>query len=110
MAEAGLSRIPDVDIDPDGVFKYVLIRVTPEGEGPGKEIVRGYAWAEYHGERGGAQPAEGARPFGEGAGLIEWAGTSSAAQREGGSRKRGGLSHARGERADPKTVRQSEVL
>uniref|UniRef100_A0A6J0UVR0 14 kDa phosphohistidine phosphatase n=1 Tax=Pogona vitticeps TaxID=103695 RepID=A0A6J0UVR0_9SAUR len=43
-----LSRVPDVDIDPDGVFKYVLIRVTPEGAGPGKDVVRGYAWAEYH--------------------------------------------------------------
>ncbi|XP_015272285.1 PREDICTED: 14 kDa phosphohistidine phosphatase [Gekko japonicus] len=48
MAEGGLSRVPDVDIDSDGVFKYVLIRVTPEGKEPGKEIVRGHAWAEYH--------------------------------------------------------------
>uniref|UniRef100_A0A8D0H160 14 kDa phosphohistidine phosphatase n=1 Tax=Sphenodon punctatus TaxID=8508 RepID=A0A8D0H160_SPHPU len=48
-AAEGLSRIPDVDIDPDGVFKYVLIRVRPaEGAGPGKDIVRGYSWAEYH--------------------------------------------------------------
>lgn len=42
-----------MDIDSDGVFKYVLIRVhavsppgTPAGES--KEIVRGYKWAEYH--------------------------------------------------------------
>ncbi|XP_044634278.1 14 kDa phosphohistidine phosphatase isoform X2 [Equus asinus] len=54
MAEADLAQIPDVDIDSDGVFKYVLIRVhaappsgTPAGES--KEIVRGYKWAEYHG-------------------------------------------------------------
>ncbi|KAF4016878.1 14 kDa phosphohistidine phosphatase isoform 2-T2 [Dama dama] len=53
MAAAGLAQIPDVDIDSDGVFKYVLIRVhaappsgTPAGET--KEIVRGYKWAEYH--------------------------------------------------------------
>ncbi|XP_070106524.1 14 kDa phosphohistidine phosphatase isoform X1 [Equus przewalskii] len=53
MAEADLAQIPDVDIDSDGVFKYVLIRVhaappsgTPAGES--KEIVRGYKWAEYH--------------------------------------------------------------
>ncbi|XP_042334868.1 14 kDa phosphohistidine phosphatase [Sceloporus undulatus] len=47
-AGGGLDRVPDVDIDPDGVFKYVLIRVTPEGAGPSKDVVRGYAWAEYH--------------------------------------------------------------
>ena len=27
MASAKLASIPDADIDPDGVFKYVLIRV-----------------------------------------------------------------------------------
>lgn len=50
MAAVGLSKIPDVDIDPDGVFKYVLIRVYQSGGGPdeGKDIVRGYGWAEYH--------------------------------------------------------------
>lgn len=59
MAAAGLAQIPDVDIDPEGVFKYVLIRVraaapseSPAGES--KDIVRGYKWAEYHGE-GGAE-------------------------------------------------------
>lgn len=59
MAEADLSRVQDVDIDPDGVFKYVLIRVTPAGTESGKEIVRGFAWAEYHGEprRGRGQGA-----------------------------------------------------
>ncbi|XP_069330927.1 14 kDa phosphohistidine phosphatase isoform X1 [Eulemur rufifrons] len=54
MAAASLAQIPDVDIDSDGVFKYVLIRVqsappsagTPAAES--KEIVRGYKWAEYH--------------------------------------------------------------
>ncbi|XP_054830749.1 14 kDa phosphohistidine phosphatase-like [Eublepharis macularius] len=48
MAGGGGGCLPDVDIDPDGIFKYVLIRVIPEGVGPGKEIVRGYAWVEYH--------------------------------------------------------------
>ncbi|XP_048369528.1 14 kDa phosphohistidine phosphatase isoform X1 [Sphaerodactylus townsendi] len=48
MAEDSLSRVSDVDIDSNGVFKYVLIRVTPKGAGLGKEIVRGHAWAEYH--------------------------------------------------------------
>ncbi|XP_038623868.1 14 kDa phosphohistidine phosphatase [Tachyglossus aculeatus] len=52
-AAAGLARVPDVDIDCDGVFKYVLIRVreaaAAEGErSPGKDVVRGYGWADYH--------------------------------------------------------------
>ncbi|KAF3820901.1 hypothetical protein GH733_011054 [Mirounga leonina] len=57
MAAADLAQIADVDIDSDGVFKYVLIRVhsAPPSEAPAgesKEIVRGYKWAEYHGEGG----------------------------------------------------------
>ncbi|XP_017748575.1 PREDICTED: 14 kDa phosphohistidine phosphatase isoform X4 [Rhinopithecus bieti] len=53
MAAADLAHIPDVDIDSDGVFKYVLIRVhsAPRSGAPAaesKEIVRGYKWAEYH--------------------------------------------------------------
>ncbi|XP_075690853.1 14 kDa phosphohistidine phosphatase [Rhinoderma darwinii] len=49
MAEKGLQRIPVVDIDPDGVFKYVLIRVNvTEGSDEYKDVVRGYGWAEYH--------------------------------------------------------------
>ncbi|KAK1333927.1 hypothetical protein QTO34_004925 [Cnephaeus nilssonii] len=55
MAAPDLAQIPDVDIDPDGVFKYVLIRVHAAPAGQSKEIVRGYKWAEYHGE-GGAGP------------------------------------------------------
>ncbi|XP_037348461.1 14 kDa phosphohistidine phosphatase isoform X2 [Talpa occidentalis] len=62
MAAADLAQIPDVDIDPDGVFKYVLIRVhaAPPSGAPAaenKEIVRGYKWAEYHGLR--TRPARG---------------------------------------------------
>ncbi|XP_073496733.1 14 kDa phosphohistidine phosphatase [Phyllobates terribilis] len=49
MAERGLEQIPVVDIDLDGVFKYVLIRVNvKEGSEEYKDIVRGYGWAEYH--------------------------------------------------------------
>ncbi|KAM4877864.1 14 kDa phosphohistidine phosphatase [Thomomys bottae] len=53
MAAEGLAEVPDVDIDPEGVFKYVLIRVharPPSGAQAeeSKEIVRGYKWAEYH--------------------------------------------------------------
>lgn len=62
MAAADLLQIPDVDIDSDGVFKYVLIRVhaaPPSGApaGESKEIVRGYKWAEYHGEGWAGPPA-----------------------------------------------------
>lgn len=59
MAAGDLAHIPEVDIDSDGVFKYVLIRVhaaPPSGApaGESKEVVRGYKWAEYHGEGGAA--------------------------------------------------------
>uniref|UniRef100_A0A8C5V490 14 kDa phosphohistidine phosphatase n=1 Tax=Microcebus murinus TaxID=30608 RepID=A0A8C5V490_MICMU len=40
MAAASLAQIPDVDIDSDGVFKYVLIRVhsaPPSVPGCGKQ-------------------------------------------------------------------------
>ena len=43
------KAVPDVDIDPDGRFKYVLIKVY-SGQGDDfKHIVRGYTWAGYHG-------------------------------------------------------------
>nr|XP_041575531.1 14 kDa phosphohistidine phosphatase isoform X1 [Taeniopygia guttata] len=47
MAGAALSRVPAVQIDGDGVFKYVLLRVRGPGA-PAKDVVRGHAWAEYH--------------------------------------------------------------
>lgn len=52
-AAALMANIPRVDIDPSGVFKYVLIRVHSKEEGDDSEIdiVRGYGWAEYHGEQ-----------------------------------------------------------
>lgn len=79
MAAADLSQIPDVDIDSDGVFKYVLIRVhaaAPSGApaGESKEIVRGYKWAEYHGE-GGAEARGGATSL--------WAGPATPGRRDG---------------------------
>ena len=43
-----LARIADVDIDSDGVFKYILIKVKAK-DGVSKTIVRGYSWAQYHG-------------------------------------------------------------
>ncbi|KAL2297917.1 hypothetical protein Nmel_016872 [Mimus melanotis] len=47
MAGEALSRVPDVQIDGDGVFKYVLVRVRGAGA-PAKDVVRGHGWAEYH--------------------------------------------------------------
>nr|XP_028572299.1 14 kDa phosphohistidine phosphatase-like [Podarcis muralis] len=62
MAVGDLKLVSDVDIDEaDGVFKYVLIRVTTPGSGPGKDVVRGYAWAEYHGEGTPAATSDWAR-------------------------------------------------
>lgn len=43
-----LDKVPEVEIDADGVFKYVLIELKDK-QGLTKTIVRGYEWAEYHG-------------------------------------------------------------
>ncbi|XP_027055227.1 14 kDa phosphohistidine phosphatase-like [Pocillopora damicornis] len=52
MAESsslGLSSVPDVEIDANGLFKYVLIKVIdPSNEDTYKCIVRGFDWANYH--------------------------------------------------------------
>ncbi|XP_062334928.1 14 kDa phosphohistidine phosphatase [Osmerus eperlanus] len=49
-AAALMANIPQAEIDPTGVFKYVLIRVhsKEEGDDSSVDIVRGFAWAEYH--------------------------------------------------------------
>ena len=46
-APASLSSVPEVQIDADGVFKYVLITVE-HGGGARHTLVRGHAWAAYH--------------------------------------------------------------
>uniref|UniRef100_A0A0A9ZD48 Sex-regulated protein janus-A n=2 Tax=Lygus hesperus TaxID=30085 RepID=A0A0A9ZD48_LYGHE len=47
-----LDQVPDVEIDPEGRFKYVLIRVyaptTRDGNEPSKMVVRGNARGAYH--------------------------------------------------------------
>eukprot|EP00095_Tigriopus_kingsejongensis_P010858 snap_masked-scaffold592_size129239-processed-gene-0.15 protein:Tk10858 transcript:snap_masked-scaffold592_size129239-processed-gene-0.15-mRNA-1 annotation:"14 kda phosphohistidine phosphatase" len=46
-----LNNLEAVDIDPNGVFKYVLIEVSAQAEAErevSRCLVRGYAWAEYH--------------------------------------------------------------
>jgi hypothetical protein len=55
MASEKLASIPEVEIDADGTFKYVLIKVygvkgstSPDEV---KTIVRGFKWGEYHGKK-----------------------------------------------------------
>ena len=48
-AAAVMANIQQADIDPSGVFKYVLIRVrSKEGDDSEIDVVPSYAWAEYH--------------------------------------------------------------
>ncbi|XP_034126829.1 sex-regulated protein janus-A [Drosophila guanche] len=52
MSEQDLAAVPSVDIDPTGIFKYILIKVTgketTDGVEPSKLIVRGYGDCEWH--------------------------------------------------------------
>ncbi|XP_073968903.1 uncharacterized protein isoform X3 [Rhodnius prolixus] len=52
MSSELLNSVPDVEIDPEGTFKYVLIRVyapqTKDGNEPSKMIVRGNSRGPYH--------------------------------------------------------------
>lgn len=43
-----LAKIPDVEIDPEGTFKYILVRVKVKDGDANKDIVRGTKSAEYH--------------------------------------------------------------
>lgn len=47
MADA-LANIPVVEIDPEGTFKYILVRVKVKDGDVHKDIVRGTKSAEYH--------------------------------------------------------------
>lgn len=50
MAAGGqLSSVPEVELDPDGTFKYILVRVQ-RGADEHRDIVRGTADAEFHSE------------------------------------------------------------
>ena len=44
-----MDQVADVDIEADGVFKYILIKLTTK-KGGSKIVVRGYSWADYHGK------------------------------------------------------------
>lgn len=47
-----MDAIEEVNIEQNGTFKYILIRLsrTSEGKVEDKVIVRGFQWAEYHGK------------------------------------------------------------
>ncbi|VDM08263.1 unnamed protein product [Wuchereria bancrofti] len=45
-----LVDVPGAKIDPDGVFKYILIKVIEKATKKEKLIVRGYARCAYHGD------------------------------------------------------------
>jgi len=47
MAEV-LAAIPNVEIDPEGTFKYIYVRVNVKGGDTHKDIIRGTKSAEYH--------------------------------------------------------------
>ena len=53
IKQAKLDAVPDVEIDPSGRFKYVLIKLYVDDGAPDEKfkfIVRGNARGEYHGE------------------------------------------------------------
>lgn len=48
---AGAKSIPLVDMDPSGVFKYILLNVYDKQKDPAKPqmvILRGYKRCDYH--------------------------------------------------------------
>ncbi|XP_057325956.1 14 kDa phosphohistidine phosphatase-like [Microplitis mediator] len=47
MSEA-LDKIPDVIIDPNGVFKYILVYIHDDNTKQSKPIVRGYKKCKFH--------------------------------------------------------------
>jgi len=47
------GSIPVVDIDSNGTFKYVLLKINKGGstnKGNAMYLVRGHCWADYHGD------------------------------------------------------------
>lgn len=47
-AGSAMAAVQDVEIDPEGTFKYILVRLQrPGGEGQ-RHIVRGTKAAEFH--------------------------------------------------------------
>lgn len=51
MCTCPLDAVPKVDIDPEGVFKYILLKVygkEKNNEEPSVTVVRGYKRCNYH--------------------------------------------------------------
>ncbi|XP_063828655.1 14 kDa phosphohistidine phosphatase-like [Ostrinia nubilalis] len=51
MCTCPLDSVPKVDIDPEGVFKYILVKVygkEKNNEEPSVTVVRGYKRCNYH--------------------------------------------------------------
>lgn len=50
MSETSLQDIPKVDIDPTGVFKYILLKIYDKQKDDLEpiEVVRGYGRCNYH--------------------------------------------------------------
>lgn len=55
-----LAKLPDVEIDPEGTFKYILLRVNVKDGDANKDIVRGTKSAEYHSKWIGMEDARSA--------------------------------------------------
>ena len=47
MSEA-LNKVDEVDVDPNGIYKYILIEVKDKDAT--KKIVRGYVRCNFHGK------------------------------------------------------------
>lgn len=52
MCEANLKQVPEVDIDPSGKFKYILVKIygqdSKDSPELSKTVVRGYKDCGYH--------------------------------------------------------------
>lgn len=50
MSSSSLEAVPKVDIDPAGVFKYILIKIHDKelSEEDSITVVRGYKRCNYH--------------------------------------------------------------
>lgn len=59
MADS-LNKVPDVEIDPDGKFKYILVRIKVKDGTDHKDIVRGTQSAEFHSKSPGRSVCPGA--------------------------------------------------
>ena len=44
-----MDKIADVNIDPEGTFKYIQVELKDSSDNK-KIIIRGFRWADYHGE------------------------------------------------------------